>query len=49
MPSELPAVGGGPAQGCTQKGEKRLMVLSAVALDLALVQLDPMETVTSNQ
>jgi len=25
------------------------MVLSAVALDLALVQLDPMETVTSNQ
>jgi hypothetical protein len=37
------------AQGCEQEGEVLLMVLSAVALDLTLVQFDPTDTVTSNQ
>ena len=38
-----------PTQGWTQKGVSGLMVLSPVALDLALVQFDPTDTVTSNQ
>jgi hypothetical protein len=49
MPSALPGAGDRPAQGCVQKGEMLLMVLSAVALDLVLVQFDPNDTVTSNQ
>jgi hypothetical protein len=49
MPLALPPQGAGPVQGCTQKGERLLMVLSLLALDLALVQFDPTETVTSNQ
>lgn len=49
MLSEVPVTRRRDAQGCLQKGEVLLIVLSPVALDLALVQFDPTETVTSNQ